>query len=254
MQITETAAIVTGGASGLGEATVRELAAAGAYVTVVDLDEQRGKSIAGDVGGQFVRGDVTSEAEVTAAVRAASVEVPLRIVVNCAGIAIAARTVNRDGSPHDLGAYRKVIEVNQIGTFNVMRLAAAAMATNEPVGDDGERGVVVNVASVAAYEGQIGQLAYAASKGAIVGMTLPAARDLAPLGIRVCAIAPGVVETPILGVVSDDQKDDLAANVVFPMRLGKAVEFARLVRAIVEIPYLNGEVIRLDGALRMPPK
>jgi len=202
----------------------------------------------------FVEANVTDEASVENAVAAAvDASAPLRIAVSCAGIGWASRVIGRDGTPHDLGSYRKVLEVNLVGTFNLMRHAASAISKTEPL-DDGERGVVVNTASVAAFDGQIGQISYSASKGGVVGMTLPAARDLAPVGIRVCTIAPGLFDTPLLGTLPEDQRTALAKDVVFPKRLGNPQEYGRLVRAIAEITYFNGEVFRLDGALRMPPK
>src|SRR5688500_10767746 len=256
MQSFDVAAVVTGGASGLGEATTRALAAKGAAVTVLDLDEARGQALAAELGGHttFVRTDVTDEATVQAAIdEATGKDRPLRIAVNCAGIAWAQRTVGRDGEAHDLGAFTRTIMVNLVGTFNVLRLAAAAMARTEP-GEDGERGVIVNTASIAAFDGQIGQIAYAASKGGVVGLTLPAARDLSAIGIRVCTIAPGLVDTPLLGTLPDPQREALGSGVPFPKRLGTPDEFSGLVRHIVENEYLNGETIRLDAALRMPPK
>ena len=254
MEISGVAALVSGGASGLGEATARELAAAGATVVLADLNAERGKALAADIGGVFVPVDVTDEESVQAAV-AAGLDTgrPLRIGVSCAGIGWARRTIGRDGTPHELDMFRKVLEVNVVGTFNIMRLAASAISATEPLAD-GERGVLVNTASVAAFEGQIGQVAYSASKGAVVGMTLPAARDLAPAGIRVCTIVPGMFDTPLLGTLPDAQREALAKDVVFPRRLGLPAEYARLVRSICENPYLNGEVIRLDAALRMPPR
>jgi NAD(P)-dependent dehydrogenase (short-subunit alcohol dehydrogenase family) len=256
MQIEEAGALVTGGASGLGEATVRRLTARGAVVTIVDRDAARAEALAKDLGRgtQFAAADVTDADQVQAAVGQAASAAPLRIVVNCAGLGWAGRVVNRDGSPHDLGAFQFVVNVNLIGTFNGMRLGAAAIAKTEPVNDDGERGVVVNTASVAAFDGQTGQIAYSASKGGIVGMTLPAARDLAPVGIRVLTIAPGTMDTPLLGQLPDEGRQALAANIPFPKRLGRPEDFAALVEHLVENDYLNGETIRLDGALRMPPK
>jgi NAD(P)-dependent dehydrogenase (short-subunit alcohol dehydrogenase family) len=247
-------AIVSGGASGLGEATARALAGAGATVTIADLNADRGKALADELGGTFASTDVSDESSVQAAVDAAvGTGVPLRIGVSCAGIGWASRIIGRDGTPHDLGVYRKVIEVNLIGTFNLMRIAASAISKSEPL-EDGERGVLVNTASVAAFDGQIGQISYSASKGGVVGMTLPAARDLAPVGIRVCTIAPGLFDTPLLGQLPEDQRQALAKDVVFPRRLGRAEEYAGLARHIVENSYFNGEVFRLDGGLRMPPK
>ncbi|MFC7326505.1 SDR family NAD(P)-dependent oxidoreductase [Marinactinospora rubrisoli] len=257
MELNGAAALVSGGASGLGEATVRELAAAGATVVVADLNAERGDALAAEVGGVFVRTDVADEEQVAAAVRAAEeTGRPLRAAVSCAGIAWAARTVDREGTPHDLAAYRRIIDVNLIGTFNVLRLAAAAMARTEPANEDGERGAIVNTASLAGIEGQIGQIAYSASKGGIIGMTVPAARDLAAVGVRVNTVAPGILDTPIYGqgAEADAFKERLAAPVPFPKRLGTPAEFARLVRALIEIGYLNAEVVRIDGGLRMPPK
>ncbi len=254
MDISGVAAIISGGASGLGEATARTLAAAGATVTIADLNTERGKALADELGGAFAQTDVSDEASVADAVAVAvDTGAPLRIAVSCAGIGWAQRTIGRDGSPHDLAPYTKVVEVNLVGTFNLLRHAASAISRTEPL-DDGSRGVVVNTASVAAFDGQIGQISYSASKGGVVGMTLPAARDLAPVGVRVCTIAPGLFDTPLLGTLPDEQRQALAKDVVFPKRLGRPEEFAALVRAIAEVDYLNGEVIRLDGALRMPPK
>jgi NAD(P)-dependent dehydrogenase (short-subunit alcohol dehydrogenase family) len=254
MELENAVALVTGGASGLGEATVRRLHAGGAKVLIVDLNPERGEALAAELGdrARFAAANVADAAAVGAAVEAAAAWGPLRVAVSCAGIGPAAKVVGRDGSPHDLELYRKVIEVNLIGTFNVLRLAAAAMAKNEPV--DGERGVVVNTASVAAYDGQIGQVAYSSSKGAVVGMTLPAARDLSQLGIRVMTIAPGTFDTPLLGGMPENVREALAAGIPFPRRLGRPAEYAELVASIVANPYLNGEVIRLDGALRMAPR
>ena len=256
MKSFDVAAVVTGGASGLGEATTRALAARGAAVTVLDLQEERGQALAAELGGHttFVRTDVTDEASVQAAVaEAAGKDRPLRIAVNCAGIGWAQRTVGRDGQPHDLDAFVRTVSVNLVGTFNVLRLAAAAMSTTE-ADDEGERGVIVNTASIAAYDGQIGQIAYAASKGGIVGMTLPAARDLASVGVRVCTIAPGLVDTPLLAGLPEEARTALAAGIPFPKRLGRPADFAQLALSIIEHTYLNGEVIRMDGALRMAPR
>jgi NAD(P)-dependent dehydrogenase (short-subunit alcohol dehydrogenase family) len=253
VEIRGAGALVTGGASGLGEATARMLADAGATVTIVDLDADRGRSTAADVGGTFVRADVASEEDVRAAVAAADEAAPLRIAVNCAGIAHGERTIARDGSPHDLAAFERVLRVNLLGTFNVLRLAASAIARAEPL-VDGERGVIVNTASIAAYEGQIGQAAYAASKAGVVGLTITTARDLAPSGIRVCTIAPGTFETPMVATLPDAAREALAAAVPFPSRLGAPAEYAAVVRTICETTVLNGETIRLDGALRMAPR
>jgi len=255
MDINGTAAIVTGGASGLGAATTRALSAAGAAVTILDLQEEAGERLARELGGgtKFVRTDVTDGAAVEEAVAIAAADAPLRVAVNCAGIGDAQRTLGRDGSPADLERFRRVLEVNLVGTFNVIRHAAAVMARTDPLEHD-ERGVIVNTASVAAFEGQIGQAAYSASKGGIVGMTLPVARDLSSVGIRVNTIAPGIIDTPLLAGLNEEYRKVLAAGVPFPKRLGRPEDYAELVLAILRIGYLNGEVIRLDGALRMPPK
>jgi NAD(P)-dependent dehydrogenase (short-subunit alcohol dehydrogenase family) len=257
MDLTGTAAIISGGASGLGEATARALAAAGSTVVVADLNADRGEAVAAEVGGKFVQTDVADEASVTTAVEVAAGQgAPLRVVVNCAGIGWAERTVNRDGSPHSFATFRKVIDINLIGTFNLMRIGAAAVARTEPVDADGQRGVVINTASVAGIEGQTGQLAYSASKGGIIGMTVPAARDLAAIGMRVNTICPGIIDTPIYGAgpASEDFKARLAAPIVFPKRMGTAAEFARLVRSLIENDYMNAEVIRFDGGIRFQPK
>ncbi|MET0390040.1 MAG: 3-hydroxyacyl-CoA dehydrogenase [Polyangiales bacterium] len=255
MQIEGASAVVTGGASGLGEATVRRLHARGAHVLILDRDETRGPALAKELGNTavFAKTDVTSEAEVQAAVERAQALAPLRIAVNCAGIAWAQRTVNKDGIPHDLGFFTTVVTVNLIGTFNVLRLAAATIAKNAPL-SGGERGVIINTASVAAFDGQIGQLAYAASKAGVVGMTLPAARDLSKSGIRVLTIAPGTFNTPMLALLPEDQRQALASGIPFPPRLGEPDDYAQLALAIIDNGYLNGETVRLDGALRMPPK
>jgi len=255
MELKETAAIVTGAASGLGEATARELAAAGCRVAVADLAEQQGKSVAGEIGGLFVRTDVSDEQSVQEAVHAAaSVGPPLRVAVSCAGILFAARTVGRDGSPHALAPYQKVIDVNLTGTFNLMRIAAAAMAKTEPADADGQRGVIINTSSIAGMEGQVGQVAYAASKGAIIAMTLPAARDLAKIGVRVNTICPGIIETPIYGSgpERDEFKAKLVAPIVFPKRMGTPAEVARFIRALIENDYANAEVFRFDAGIRLP--
>jgi NAD(P)-dependent dehydrogenase (short-subunit alcohol dehydrogenase family) len=246
-------ALVTGGASGLGAATARALAASGSHVVVVDLDADKGAAIARDIAGTFARADVTSEDDVRAAVAAAVEHAPLRAAVHCAGVGWAERTVNRGGEPHRLDTFRKIVEINLVGTFNVVRLAAAAMAAND-ADADGERGVIVNTASIAAYEGQIGQAAYAASKGGVVSLTLTAARDLAAVGVRVCTIAPGLVDTPLLGGLAQEARDALAQSVLFPKRLGAPSDFASLAVEIVRNHYLNGEVIRMDAGIRMPPK
>jgi NAD(P)-dependent dehydrogenase (short-subunit alcohol dehydrogenase family) len=253
MKLHGSVALVTGGASGLGAATVRRLVSGGAKVVIVDRDD-RGAALAAELGGGaiFAKADITDPAQTEAAIAAATGLGPLRIVVQCAGVGWASRTLDKTGKPHDLELFQKVIAINLVGHFNVLRLAAAAIAKGEPV--DGERGVIVMTASVAAYDGQIGQIAYAASKAGVVGMTLPAARDLAPAGIRVMTIAPGIFDTPMLGALAEDKRAALAADVVFPKRLGSPAEYAALVAAIVETGYLNGETIRLDGALRMPPR
>ena len=245
-------ALVTGGASGLGAATVRRLSEGGAKVVIVDQNE-RGAELAKELDGAFVKADVTDAAQVEAAVAQASGLGPLRVVVQCAGVGWASRTLDKTGKPHDLELFQKVIAINLVGHFNVLRLAASAISKTEPT-DNGERGVIVMTASVAAYDGQIGQIAYAASKAGVVGMTLPAARDLAPAGIRVVTIAPGIFDTPMLGGLSEEVRAALSRDVVFPKRLGSPAEYASLVAAIVDTGYLNGETIRLDGALRMPPK
>jgi NAD(P)-dependent dehydrogenase (short-subunit alcohol dehydrogenase family) len=247
------AAIVTGGASGLGAATGRALADAGARVALLDLNESAAAEVAGEIGGIALGCDVSDAASGEAAVaRAAEAHGPARILVNCAGIAPAARIVGRNG-PASLEAYAKVIQVNLIGSFNMMRLVAAGALALEPL-EGGERGVIISTASVAAYEGQIGQAAYASSKAGVVGLTLPAAREFASSGIRVCAIAPGIFETPMLRGLPQEVQDSLGASVPFPSRLGRPEEYAMLVMAIIANPMLNGEVIRLDGALRMQPR
>ena len=257
MDIQGAAALVSGGASGLGAATARRLAAGGAEVTLLDLDRQadRGEALAKELGNgaKFVAADVTDAAQVEQAVALAAESAPLRVAVNCAGLGTANRVTNKDTTPHDLDAFKFVINVNLVGTFNVMRLAASAIAKTDPL-EHGERGVIVNTASIAAFDGQIGQVAYSASKGGIVGMTLPAARDLSAAGVRVCTIAPGIMDTPLLGTLPDDVRTALAAGIPFPKRLGEPDDFAKLVVHIVENGYLNAEVFRLDGALRMAPK
>ncbi|MBV9839887.1 MAG: SDR family NAD(P)-dependent oxidoreductase [Solirubrobacterales bacterium] len=255
MQIEGSGALVAGGASGLGEATVRRLRAHGARVVIADRNEERGRSLASELGAQvsFQPTDVTDPAAVQGAVKAAAGQPGgLRISVCCAGVGWGERVAGKRGA-HQLEPFETVIRVNLLGTFNVLRLAAAAMLENEPAAS-GERGVCINTASIAAFDGQIGQLAYAASKGAIVSMTLPAARDLAGAGIRVCTIAPGTFETPLLGALSPETRQALADAIPFPRRLGRPEEFAALVGQMVENEMLNGEVVRLDGALRMPPR
>jgi NAD(P)-dependent dehydrogenase (short-subunit alcohol dehydrogenase family) len=254
MRISNISALVTGGASGLGEATARALHAAGATETLFDRDEARAKATAEDIGGatSYVAGDVGDPDAVSQAVELAAAG-EFRITVSCAGIGWAQRTIGRTGDPHDFDAFKTVVNVNLVGTFNVMRIAASAMSKTEPL-EDGERGVIVNTASVAAFEGQIGQISYSASKGGVVGMTVPAARDLAPVGIRVNTIAPGLMDTPLLGLLPEENRRALGAGVLFPKRLGTPAEFGQLVVAIAENGYLNGETIRLDGGLRMPPR
>jgi NAD(P)-dependent dehydrogenase (short-subunit alcohol dehydrogenase family) len=253
MDIAGGSAIVTGGASGLGEATVRKLAGMGAKVVILDRDKDKGTALAGELGAAFAQADVTNPEEVSAAVEQAGSLGPLRVAVNCAGIGWAGRVVGKDGTPHDLGLFQTVLNINLVGTFNVLRLAAAAMVGQEPMEDD-ERGVIINTASIAAFDGQIGQIAYAASKAGVVGITLPAARDLSPAGVRVITIAPGTMDTPMLALLPEPQRQALAAGIPFPRRLGSPEDFAALVGHIVENRYLNGEVIRLDGALRMAPR
>jgi 3-hydroxyacyl-CoA dehydrogenase / 3-hydroxy-2-methylbutyryl-CoA dehydrogenase len=255
VRLQDAGAIVAGGASGLGEATVRALHDRGATVTIADVNEDKGEALAAELGSRaaFVRCDVTSETEVGNAVDAAK-DAPrgLRVSVSCAGVGWAERTASRRG-PHELQPFETVLRVNLVGTFNVLRLAATVMNDNEP--DEGdERGVCVNTASIAAFDGQIGQIAYSASKSGIVGLTLPAARDLASRGIRVVTIAPGTFDTPLLGALPQEARDELGRAIPFPQRLGQPAEFAALAVHIAENAMLNGEVIRLDGALRMPPR
>jgi 3-hydroxyacyl-CoA dehydrogenase / 3-hydroxy-2-methylbutyryl-CoA dehydrogenase len=255
MQLDGASALVAGGASGLGEATTRILHGGGASVVIADLNIEKGEALASELGDRatFVEANVTEEEPVKAAVEtAAAVAGGLRVSVCCAGIGWAQRTAGKQG-PHDLQIFKNVVEVNLVGTFNVLRLAAAAMSENDPDAE-GERGVCVNTASIAAYDGQIGQIAYAASKGGIVGLTLPAARDMAGRGIRVVTIAPGLFDTPLLSALPEDARQALGAGMPFPSRLGRPAEYAQLVSQIVANPMLNGETIRLDGALRMPPK
>jgi 3-hydroxyacyl-CoA dehydrogenase / 3-hydroxy-2-methylbutyryl-CoA dehydrogenase len=256
MNVMGAGALVAGGASGLGEATARALASAGANVVIADLNAEKGEALVAELGpgAAFVEADVTDEVAVAAAVeRAIEVgEDGLRVSVCCAGIGWAERVAHK-GGPHNLEFFSNVVKVNLIGTFNVLRLAAAAMSENEP-DEEGERGVCVNTASIAAFDGQIGQIAYAASKGGIVGMTLPAARDMAARGVRVLTIAPGLFDTPLLAALPEDARTALGAGIAFPSRLGRPEEYAKLVEQIVANPMLNGETIRLDGGLRMPPK
>jgi len=253
MKLASAAAIVTGGGSGLGKATAEAFAAKGARVAVLDRNAEAAESVAKAIGGLALAGDVADSASAEAALaRAAAAHGPARILVNCAGIGVAKRVVGRDG-PQPLGDFETVIRVNLIGTFNMIRLFAAAASRLEPL-EDGERGIVVNTASVAAYEGQIGQAAYSASKGGVVAMTLPIARELAQFGVRVNSIAPGLFLTPMLLGLPQEAQDSLGRSVPYPARLGDPTEYAALAAFIVENPYLNGETIRIDGALRLPPR
>ena len=255
MRLRDNTFLVTGGGSGLGAACAREFTGAGASVVLADINPETGEKLAAELGerARFAKTDVTDEQSVQQAVTLAKEAFGgLRGVVNCAGVGIAARTLGKSG-PHPLDPFIKVIQVNLIGTFNVIRLAAAALAENQP-DEEGERGVIVNTASVAAFDGQIGQAAYSASKGGVVGMTLPIARDLSSLGIRVCTIAPGIFDTPMLAALPEAARQSLGQQVPFPPRLGRPAEYAALARHIVENTMLNGEVIRLDGAIRMAPK
>lgn len=256
MDVKGTAALVTGGASGIGAASARLLAERGARCVILDRNEEAGTAIAQELDGLFVKTDVTDETDVEAAVEQATALGPVRVLVNAAGVGNPGRTLDRDGVPLPLGKFVRVVQINLVGTFNCARLAAAAMARTEPVGADGQRGAIVNMASVAAFEGQIGQAAYAASKGGVVSMTLPLARDLAVIGVRVNTIAPGLIDTPIYGEGerADQFKANLAANVLFPRRLGAASELASMVVELVTNDYVNGETVRVDGAIRMPPK
>jgi NAD(P)-dependent dehydrogenase (short-subunit alcohol dehydrogenase family) len=253
MRIEGSSALVVGGASGLGAATVRRLHAAGAAVTVADVNAEKGQELASELGLELVACDVRDETQVQAAVERAAAGGGLRIAVCCAGTGWAQKVAGSKG-PHPLMPFETIIQINLIGTFNVLRFASAAMIANEPLADDGERGVCVNTASIAAYDGQVGQIAYSASKGGVVGMTLPAARDLAQHGIRVCTIAPGLFDTPLLAALPEEARQKLGAGVPYPPRLGQPDEYAHLACHIVENVMLNGEVIRLDGALRMPPR
>ncbi|WP_026910571.1 SDR family NAD(P)-dependent oxidoreductase [Patulibacter minatonensis] len=253
-QIQDKAALVTGGASGLGAATVRRFHDAGAFVTIADVQEDKGEALASELGSRvrFVRTDVTDEASVEAAVAAARQEVPLVATVSCAGTGHPQQTYHHKKGVHPIDPFERVMRINLFGTFNALRFSAAAMAENEP-DEDGGRGVLINTASVAAFEGQIGQVSYSASKGAIVGMTLPVARDLARYGIRCVTIAPGLFDTPLLASLPEEARTSLGGQVPFPSRLGKPAEYAQLAQQIVENPVLNGETIRLDGAIRMGP-
>ena len=253
MKVSGIAAVVTGGASGLGAATARALAAAGAKVALIDMNAESCAKVASEIKGLALTCDITYAASTEDALKkAASAHGAARLVVNCAGIAPAAKVVGKNG-PHDLALFRKVIEVNLIGTFNVLRLAAAAMAALDPL-DEGERGVIINTASIAGFEGQMGQVAYAASKGGVIGLTLPAARDLARNGIRIVTIAPGLIETPLFAGLDPKAVESLVANTVYPTRLGKPEEYAKMVLHIADNILLNGSVIRLDGAVRLGVK
>ena len=256
MELEGASVLVTGGASGIGAASARRLAVLGAKPVICDLNEEKGKAIAEELSGTFVKTDVADESQVQAAVEAAQAMGPLRALVNAAGLGNANRTVNREGKPFPLEQFEFVIRVNLIGTFNCLRLAAAAMSQQEPMDADGQRGAVVNIASVAAFDGQIGQAAYSASKGGVVGMTLPIARDLAAVGIRVNTIAPGLIDTPIYGQgeASEQFKAHLGRNVLFPKRLGDGTELASMVVELITNDYMNAETLRVDGGIRMPPK
>ena len=256
MELEGASVLVTGGASGIGEACARHLALIGARPVIADLNEEKGKAVADDLKGTFAKTDVADTAQAQAAVDAALELGPLRAVVNAAGLGNANRTVNREGVPFPLDQFEFVIRVNLIGTFNCLRLGAAAMSQLDPCDHEGQRGAIVNIASVAAFDGQIGQAAYSASKGGVVGLTLPVARDLSALGIRVNTIAPGLIDTPIYGQgeASDKFKENLGRNVLFPKRLGVASELASMVVECITNDYMNGEVIRVDGGIRMPPK
>ncbi|MFT4212634.1 MAG: SDR family NAD(P)-dependent oxidoreductase [Microbacterium sp.] len=253
MDVSGSSALVTGGASGLGHATAAALARTGAAVTIVDLPSSAGAERVAELGGVFVPADVTDPGQVVAAVATAASQAPLRVVVGCAGIAPPAKVLDREGSPTPLADFEKLVRVNLVGTYNVIAQAAAAIARTDPT-PDGDRGVIVNTASVAAFDGQIGQPAYAASKGGVHAMTLPIARELARYGIRVCTIAPGIMETPMLKGLPQAAQDSLGAQVPYPARLGRPDEYASLVLEIVRNGYLNGETIRLDGAIRMAPR
>ena len=258
MELNGISAIVTGGASGIGEACARMLAARGAKVVIADLQDDKGNALASEIGGAFAHVDVTNPDDVIAAIELAKEMGPLRALVNSAGVGWATRTIGKDGSydsAHDLEVFRKVIEINLIGTFNCMRLAATAMSTTEPL-ESGERGAIVNMASVAAFDGQIGQASYSASKGGVVGMTLPVARDLSAVGIRVNTVAPGLIDTPIYGQGEGSEafKANLEKGVLFPKRLGSAEELASMVVELLANSYMNAETVRVDGGIRMPPK
>jgi NAD(P)-dependent dehydrogenase (short-subunit alcohol dehydrogenase family) len=256
MELEGASVLVTGGASGIGEASARRLALLGATPVICDLNEEKGKAVAAELSGEFVKTDVADPDQAQAAVDAALALAPLRALVNAAGLGNANRTVNREGKPFPLDQFEFVIRVNLVGTFNCLRLAAAAMSRQDPLDADGQRGAIVNIASVAAFDGQIGQAAYSASKGGVVGLTLPVARDLAAVGIRVNTIAPGLIDTPIYGTgeASEQFKANLGRNVLFPRRLGVPSELASMVAECITNDYMNGETLRVDGGIRMPPK
>ena len=256
MELAGAAAIVTGGASGIGRACANRLAERGAHCVIIDIQAVKGAEAAREVGGVFVEGDVAEEVPAQTAVEAAGELGPLRVLVNSAGISTAVRTVDRHGEPMPLERFERVVDTNLIGTFNCIRLAAAAIARTEPVDADGQRGAIVNMASVAAFDGQTGQNAYSASKGGVVGMTLPIARDLVPLGVRINTIAPGLINTPIYGTgeQAEQFKARLAEGVLFPKRLGTADELASMVMELLTNDYMNGETIRVDAGIRLPPK
>jgi len=256
VNLSQSSSIVTGGASGIGEATARQLAEAGSKVVIADLNEERGQQVAAEIGGVFVKCDVTKTEDADAVVAAACALGPLRVCVNSAGLGLPARTIDRNNEPMDIKGFDFVIKVNLVGTFNMLSRAAAAMAKTEPMDADGARGAIVNMASAAAFDGQIGQAAYSASKGGVVGMTLPIARDLSSVGIRVNTVAPGLIDTPIYGQGEPAEafKAKLGASVLFPKRLGVAEELAFTVMECITNPYMNAEVIRMDGGIRMPPR
>ena len=256
MDLEGSSSIVTGGASGIGEASARQLADAGSRVVIADLSEDRGQAVASELGGLFVKCDVSKTDDADATVAAASEMGPLRALVNSAGLGSAGRTIDRNNEPFPLENFEFVIRVNLIGSFNMLSRSAAAMAQTEPVGDDGSRGSIVNLASAAAFDGQVGQCAYSASKGGVVGMTLPIARDLSAVGVRVNTIAPGLIDTPIYGQGEGSEafKHHLGQSVLFPKRLGSGEELAFMVMECITNPYMNGETIRVDGGIRMPPK
>jgi NAD(P)-dependent dehydrogenase (short-subunit alcohol dehydrogenase family) len=254
MDLNATAAIVTGGASGLGAATARRLAAEGATVVIADLQDEKGQQLADELGGAFVHVDVTDSDQVQAAVDIAAEAAPLRSLVNCAGIGMASRTIARDGTPHDLDVFKKVVEINLTGTFNCIRLAAGAMARTDPIDEFGQRGAIVNTSSVAGIEGQTGQVAYSASKGGVIGITLPIARDLAPIGVRVNTICPGLINTPLFEQLGPEVVKGLEASVLNPRRLGEPDEYASLAHHLLTNCYMNGEIVRLDGGIRFQPK